>query len=161
MMSTQSIIALEFADGTIKGIHCHNNSYIQDGVGEELFYDYNSAEKLLDLLEEGDRFTLKGGEACKDRGDPWDQCKPITYANRQEVVDNMQRYLYLYTNEGRWLVAWGGSFAYVYDLHELAGHFTHRTPRNVEQSKLRKRVLGLIKEMPVNELDKLLTKYDL
>lgn len=51
-MSTRSLIWQEQGDGSFKGIYCHHDGYIKNGVGETLlnyYQDYNRVVKLINL----------------------------------------------------------------------------------------------------------------
>ena len=50
-MSTRSLIWKEQQDGSYKGVYCHNDGYIEDGVGETLFKYYNS-DNVVNLSKE-------------------------------------------------------------------------------------------------------------
>ena len=61
-MSTRSIIAKENSNGTITAIHCsydgYINCYTKKGVGEELYRNYKTEEKIDELLALGNLFSL-------------------------------------------------------------------------------------------------------
>lgn len=56
-MSTRSRIGIENPDGTIRSIYCHWNGYLA-GVGTILLEDYQSREKINELLDLGDISSL-------------------------------------------------------------------------------------------------------
>ena len=56
-MSTRSYIAKEHNDGSITAIYCHFDGYIE-GVGQTLYENYNTNEKIDELLTLGDLSSL-------------------------------------------------------------------------------------------------------
>jgi hypothetical protein len=56
-MATRSRIAIENQDGTVTSIYCHFDGYI-DGVGKTLQENYNTREKMEQLIALGDISSL-------------------------------------------------------------------------------------------------------
>ena len=52
-MGTRSTIALEFDNGSVKQIYVGYDGYL-DGVGRTLLANYNTPEKVTELIEQGD-----------------------------------------------------------------------------------------------------------
>ena len=63
-MATRSAIGFVEYDGTITGVYCHWDGYLE-GVGATLLKHYNDTYKVLDLLELGDISSL--GEEIGDK----------------------------------------------------------------------------------------------
>lgn len=59
-MSTRSLIWKEQQDGSYKGVYCHNDGYIKNGVGETLFKYYNSdnVDRIDKLIALGNLSSL-------------------------------------------------------------------------------------------------------
>lgn len=62
-MATPCYIGLEHQDGYIESIYCHFDGYLSS-VGLELYTNYNSLEKLEELLSNGDMSFL--GKTIED-----------------------------------------------------------------------------------------------
>jgi xylose isomerase len=56
-MATRSNIAIENQDKTVSVIYCHHDGYI-DGVGKLLQENYNTREKMEELIALGDISSL-------------------------------------------------------------------------------------------------------
>ena len=56
-MATRSAIGLVEYDGTVTGIYCHWDGYLEQ-VGRKLFENYTDLEKVVELLELGDLSSL-------------------------------------------------------------------------------------------------------
>mgnify|MGYP006278995737 FL=1 len=56
-MATRSAIGFLEYDGSVTGIYCHWDGYLE-GVGATLVQYYNDTEKVLDLIEMGDVSSL-------------------------------------------------------------------------------------------------------
>jgi hypothetical protein len=117
-MGTRSNIGIIEQDGTARMVYCHWDGYLSNN-GRILMEDYQSADKIRELLELGAisqlnrnvgaavdqnhtwRDAAKGVTVAytRDRGDklsPAEACPPSHFARQQE-------YLYLYdTREGKW-----------------------------------------------------------
>jgi len=62
-MATRSNIAIANQDGTVSSIYCHHDGYI-DGVGKVLQENYNTREKMEQLIALGDISSL--GETIEE-----------------------------------------------------------------------------------------------
>jgi len=56
-MATRSTIAIQYEDGTIESVYCHNDGYLS-GVGETLLENYTTPEKVEEILALGDHSSL-------------------------------------------------------------------------------------------------------
>jgi len=101
-MATRSRIAIEFGNGKVLSVYCHNDGYF-DGVGRDLmkrFPDGTDHEDVEDFINEGDRTSVDmsygewRGEDC-----------PAAEVNSVPDFFNgdIEEYGYLYTAEGQWL----------------------------------------------------------
>jgi hypothetical protein len=91
-MATRSTIALEFADGTVQQIYCHNDGYLSYN-GRILQESYSDPFKLRDLIELGSISslapTLDGVCAYgRDRGES--DTEASRFANFQDYKVNGQ-----------------------------------------------------------------------
>jgi hypothetical protein len=91
-MATRSTIALEFADGTVQQIYCHNDGYLSYN-GRILKESYSDPFKLRDLIELGSISslapTLDGVFAYgRDRGES--DTEASRFANLQDYKTNGQ-----------------------------------------------------------------------
>ena len=91
-MATRSTIALEFADGTVQQIYCHNDGYLSYN-GRILQESYSDPFKLRDLIDLGSISslapTLDGVFAYgRDRGES--DTEASRFANFQEYKVNGQ-----------------------------------------------------------------------
>ena len=75
-MSTRSFIGIQHPDGTVHGIYCHHDGYLE-GVGATLKAHYTTVRQVLDLVALGSLSSL--GEDLdytqayhRDRGDDLD-----------------------------------------------------------------------------------------
>lgn len=75
-MSTRSFIGIQHPDGTVHGIYCHHDGYLE-GVGTTLKAHYTTVRQVLDLVALGSLSSL--GEDLdvtqayhRDRGDDLD-----------------------------------------------------------------------------------------
>jgi len=64
-MSTNSSIAIKNLDGTITGIYCHWDGYLE-GVGNKLVKHYDTKEKVNALIALGDISVLGETSECPD-----------------------------------------------------------------------------------------------
>lgn len=64
-MSTRSNIAILNEDNSITSIYCHFDGYI-DGVGKLLYDHYNTRDKVIKLIENGDITYLDESCECPD-----------------------------------------------------------------------------------------------
>ena len=115
-MSTRSSIAIENEDGSITGIYKHSYGYISY-TGKILLDKFNSEEKAKKLIMLGGLSWIdEEGKACayhRDRGEAWEDNKPITSDNWEEHQKILsQEYDYVWS-DGKWFVA------DVYDTNQL------------------------------------------
>lgn len=103
-MSTRSRIGIQNENGSVTSIYCHFDGYLE-GVGKELVENYNSPDKINDLLSNGDMSSIHSNEHYKNRGEINVDAK--VSANEQAYVKDTDRswgeYAYLYRN-GEWEV---------------------------------------------------------
>lgn len=106
-MSTRSFIGIQNLDGTVTGVYCHHDGYLE-GVGKTLKAHYATVQQVLDLVALGSLSSL--GEDLdvtqayhRDRGEDLDVS---TYGSLRELAfdDGGYEYLYVFTPEG-WTVA--------------------------------------------------------
>lgn len=111
-MSTRSLIGIMNKDGSITDVYCHFDGYL-DGVGITLVENYDTEEKIYELLERGDMSSL--GEdimSCKfykDRGEDGVDAKtiPADVPNIKDVYYESGQncwadYVYLF-EDGKWI----------------------------------------------------------
>lgn len=97
-MSTRCQISIMKEDNTIISCYCHYDGRVHDGIGEDLFNNYNSAD-----------LALKAVETCCDSmtKEEIEATDLYTYNNITELEDwiaNTDReYLYLWKNDN-WYV---------------------------------------------------------
>lgn len=127
-MSTRSRIGYQLPDGTIKSVYCHNDGYIEVGVGvaHQLHTHHNNLAAAKKIVALGDLSSLhpklappKGAKHTfdnpikgvtraygRDRGEK--DCAAVTSANETAflAIDSGQEYSYLFT-DGKWKV-WDG-----------------------------------------------------
>jgi hypothetical protein len=128
-MATRSRIAIEKQDGIVTSIYCHWDGYVK-GNGETLQKYYTDPSKVEQLIALGDLSSLgKYIEPLNDSptvkkhtfNDPHpkvtvayarDRGEDFSQFEHKDVEDffsgNYQEYGYLFTKDGRWLVANGG-----------------------------------------------------
>ena len=77
-MSTRSNIGYKDEDsGKYVYVYCHFDGY-EDGVGMDLLNNYNSYDKIIELVNQGDMSTP--GTPYTSRGDDYEDTKPqITF----------------------------------------------------------------------------------
>lgn len=108
-MATRSNIAIENQDGSISAIYCHHDGYI-DGVGKVLQENYNTREKMEQLIALGDISSLgKTIEETlayhRDMGDKFQEpmqhkTVPLYFENQNFDIE----YSYCFTLGGQFLV---------------------------------------------------------
>ena len=100
-MPTRSTIAIEFEDGTIKSVYCHNDGY-REGVGynlEKRFPNGTDPNIIEEFIDEGDRSTMDMSyKEWRNENNP-----PTKYATVEKYLDHMYAVAYLYAKEGFWL----------------------------------------------------------
>lgn len=72
-MSTRSFIGIQHPDGTVHGIYCHHDGYLE-GVGATLKTHYTTVRQVLDLILLGSLSSLhEDTDTCqayhRDRGE--------------------------------------------------------------------------------------------
>lgn len=110
-MATRSRIGILQKDGTVKSIYCHFDGY-PSGVGETLMENYDTKEKIEELLNLGDLSSL-GLDIedsifyNRDREEDWEQVKPANHINEEKFIKDAQgcwaEYAYLF-KEDEWKV---------------------------------------------------------
>ena len=105
-MATRSMIGIEQADGTIKGIYCHYDGY-PSGVGKTLMEKWNTREAAEALIELGDISQLGDGlqdtvAYHRDRGEDWEGCNPEIYSGIRQF--NCQEYAYVWKRDDKWML---------------------------------------------------------
>jgi hypothetical protein len=108
-MATRSRIAIENQDGTVTSIYCHFDGYI-DGVGKILQENYNTREKMEQLIDLGDISSLgKTIEETvayhRDRGEEFQESMqhktvPLYFEDQNSNIE----YSYCFTLGGQFLV---------------------------------------------------------
>tara|TARA_R110000823_G_scaffold287824_1_gene406079 strand:+ start:210 stop:599 length:390 start_codon:yes stop_codon:yes gene_type:complete len=108
-MATRSNIAIENQDKTVSVIYCHNDGYI-DGVGKLLQENYNTREKMEELIALGDISSL--GETIeetvayhRDRGEKLEE--PMQYKTVEVYFEDHNGeidYLYCFTLDRQFLL---------------------------------------------------------
>ena len=103
-MATRSTIGIQNDDETIEAVYCHWDGYLE-GVGKTLKENYNSEDKIRQLLSFGNISSL--GEDInsslfyeRDRQEK-DQKSEILKTQKQ-LLDFRQEYNYVWIN-GQWL----------------------------------------------------------
>jgi hypothetical protein len=98
-MSTRSFIGIQHADGSIHGVYCHHDGYL-DGVGATLKEHYTTVRQVLDLVALGSLSSL--GEDLdvtqavhRDRGEDLDVS---TYSSARSIrfKDGGYEFVYLF-----------------------------------------------------------------
>jgi hypothetical protein len=56
-MSTRSFIGIQHTDGSVHGVYCHHDGYLE-GVGETLKEHYTTVRQVLDLVALGSLSSL-------------------------------------------------------------------------------------------------------
>ena len=93
-MSTRSAIGMLRDDGSVYGIYCHFDGYLS-GVGKNLFDNYNSTTKVMQLLLAGNVSVLKENiDECKVYNEPME-----TFPNIDEFVEAFEGVDYFYIFE--------------------------------------------------------------
>ena len=103
-METSGYIAKENKDGTLTGIYCNNDSYV-DWVGKVLFENYNTVEKVDELLNKGDTSKLEEKlEDCEFY--EIDASEATTYENIEKLLNDWDcvGFLYIFKPTGKWVV---------------------------------------------------------
>lgn len=120
-MSTRSFIGMKDGD-TYKGIYCHFDGYVQNGVGQMLLEHYQDINKVRQLMNLGDlsylgtepksdpkfwkEYQKRDETYCRsyrDRGDS--SVDALTFKNKEDFLDTARRladgYVYLF-KDNKW-----------------------------------------------------------
>lgn len=118
-MATNSQIAVVLPSGQVKGVTVHFDGYV-GGVGYELYTNYNSFDRAVEVCSHGNISVLCHSTECPP-GHSWDTPVPgytvfygrdrklpseesVVYSSIDEFVWYISRpYVYLFTNN-QWLV---------------------------------------------------------
>lgn len=114
-MSTHAYIGIENGDNTVSYIYSHFDGYVSY-TGQRLLDYYNTREAAQELVDSGDQRVI--GEPYRDRpGEIWEDIKPGLDANVDDFFNTADKcagtYLYLFTQEGSWIVRAPGKFVKV------------------------------------------------
>lgn len=119
-MSTRSFIGIQNLDGSVTGIYCHHDGYL-DGVGATLKTHYTTVRQVLDLVALGSLSSLAEDTDVtqafhRDRGEDLDIA---TYASATDIRfdDGGYEYVYLF----RPADAAGSSYLWHYADRETFG----------------------------------------
>lgn len=105
-MATRSTIGIQNDDNSIDLIYCHWDGYLE-GVGKTLKENYNTEEKIRELLSRGNVSSL--GNSIKDsffyadQGETKQELEKIK--SKEEYKMLFQEYNYLWIN-GEWLCSY-------------------------------------------------------
>ena len=96
-MSTRSFIGIENLDGTVTGVYCHYDGYL-DGVGATLKAYYTTVRQVLDLVALGSLSSLNEDVDVtqafhRDRGEELDIA---TYPRSSNIRFDDGNYEYVY-----------------------------------------------------------------
>ena len=117
-MSTNAGVGIVNEDGTVETIYVHSDGYL-DYTGKRLLENYNTVEKVKELIALGDLSVLgkQIGEkqdfnkwdrkSClaygRDRGEDFASIRPTKYFFIEEYMDDGERYDYNYLfQDGEW-----------------------------------------------------------
>ena len=109
-MSTRSAIGYLTPNGNVRAIYCHWDGYVNNGVGEMLINEWQSAYRVAQLVESGNMSQLgidikSSVFYGRDRGEKCD----VSTEEFESLIEFSSSYLgdceyvYLYTRDG-WLV---------------------------------------------------------
>lgn len=126
-MATRSMIGILRQDGIVTGIYCHNDGYVDGGVGQMLVEHWDTQDKVEELMKLGqisvlgktigtkvDFDTFRGREQClayhRDRGECLRSSKRFTDRDEYIKMSDFCDYFYLFdgaewhysTNDGWW-----------------------------------------------------------
>ena len=124
-MGTRSTIAIENDNGTVTGIYCHWDGYVEHN-GRILVENYTTEEAVRELIALGDLSSL--GETVGEKTDfnnaAKGQCiaygrdrgetgvEAATFDSHAELIDSMgQEYDYIFTQAGVWYDGIGDAVA--------------------------------------------------
>ena len=108
-MSTRSAIGYLTPNGNVRAIYCHWDGYVNNGVGEMLINEWQSAYRVAQLVESGHMsqlgIDLKSSVFYgRDRGET--DVSPEEFESMYQFSSSYLgecEYVYLYTRDG-WLV---------------------------------------------------------
>lgn len=168
-MATRSVICKMNPNWTFDGIYCHNDGYIEGGVGETLFKHYQDPRKVDALIAGGDisvlgsRIDAPKGHSSQNRAkdctvfyhrDGGEKLSRCNGKNINELIDNIGvngiEYIYLF-NSGEWFV-YPPTSSYSYNdkkARSLADFFNGKAKDNQQQS--------IAKEAQATYIPKLIT----
>ena len=111
-MGTRSMIALEYADGSVGQIYCHWDGYLEHN-GRILQEYYTNPFTVRELLDNGDMSSLdKDVDGCsfyKERGEDCPQRRYKDYADYRKNAQ-FEEYNYILRRDGKWYVEFYGEF---------------------------------------------------
>lgn len=101
-MSTRSLIAIEKSDGTYDTIYCHYDGYVENGVGEELFRNYQDRLEVENLISLGNRRYLLN---TKPEDELYNEAF-VTFNNLNELKEELDMidYIYIFNLDNGWEV---------------------------------------------------------
>lgn len=101
-MSTRSLIAIERTDGGYDTIYCHYDGYIENGVGEELFRNYQDRLEVRKLITLGNRRHLLN---TKPTDELYNESYE-TFYNLDELKEELDMidYIYIFNWDNEWEV---------------------------------------------------------
>lgn len=105
-MSTSASISVVHKDGTVSSIYCHFDGYL-DHVGQILFEDYDTLEKVEELMLKGDLSSLGYSiNSCDYYVDRGEELHFMIYGNLGNFFSyfEQQDYDYLFDG-GSWEVS--------------------------------------------------------
>ena len=91
-MSTRSLIAIEKSDGSYDTIYCHYDGYVENGVGEELFRNYQDRLKVENLISLGNRRHLLN---TKPEDELYNEAY-VTFKNLDELKEELDMIDFIY-----------------------------------------------------------------
>jgi hypothetical protein len=118
-MSTRSNTAILNSNGTVTMTYCHFDGYPSHRAPILLanYSDEDDVRALIalgDMSSQGERHIPFGPHSyerpeegcsvfyCRDRGEAWDDVKPMEYASVDDAVAAMSAYLYLFVPGEGW-----------------------------------------------------------
>ena len=111
-MGTRSMIALEYADGTVGQVYCHWDGYLSHN-GMILDINYRDPFKVRELLDGGDMSSLGDSvEGCSFYSERGEDCPQRMYKDYAEYRKEAQfeEYNYILRKDGKWYVEFYGEF---------------------------------------------------
>ena len=114
-MGTRSNIAIEDKETKVLTVvYCHWDGYLE-GVGAELLEQYDSLDKVEELIKGGDMSSLGDHYAQMPEraeypySETWEDHKPKTFQNEYTLMSDLRgdvfiEYIYLF-RDGKWFVS--------------------------------------------------------